>query len=209
MAATVGGVVLGMQLLEPGFTVPDDAPRVIGRVRVPDIDPVIERALDDALARTEVEVVEIELPGFDHAIAAARTIMFGEAWHSFGDLFRRRPERIGRLTTARIELARAVTNDQLSDAREFRARWRAATSDVFTRVEVLALPTLHRFPARVDDADEQPNPLGSAAALAGVPALSLPVPSTGPVPASLQLIGPSGAEDRLLALGLLVESATP
>ena len=43
--------------------------------------------------------------------------------------------------------------------------------------------------------------------LAGVPALSLPVPSGGPFPASLQLIGPAGSEERLLAAGAVLESA--
>ena len=41
---------------------------------------------------------------------------------------------------------------------------------------------------------------------AGVPALSLPVPSAGPLPASLQLIGPAGSEERLLSAGALLEA---
>jgi amidase len=43
--------------------------------------------------------------------------------------------------------------------------------------------------------------------LAGVPALSLPVPTGGPFPASLQLIGPLHSEERLLAAGTLLEAA--
>ena len=42
---------------------------------------------------------------------------------------------------------------------------------------------------------------------AGVPALSIPVPVAGPIPASLQLVGPWGAEPMLLAAGLVVEEA--
>ena len=44
--------------------------------------------------------------------------------------------------------------------------------------------------------------------LAGLPALSLPVPG-GPagLPASLQLIGPPGGEERLIALGRMIEAA--
>ena len=47
---------------------------------------------------------------------------------------------------------------------------------------------------------------------AGLPALALPVPAAGgpraangPLPASVQLIGPAGSEDRLLAAGLVLE----
>jgi amidase len=43
--------------------------------------------------------------------------------------------------------------------------------------------------------------------LAGLPALSLPVPTDGPLPASMQLIGPAGSEELLLAAGAVLEKA--
>jgi amidase len=51
-------------------------------------------------------------------------------------------------------------------------------------------------------------PLAPYATLAGLPALALPVPG-GPagLPASLQLIGPPGSEEQLLALGRRIETA--
>ena len=49
--------------------------------------------------------------------------------------------------------------------------------------------------------------LTSPVNLAGVPALALPVPTGGPLPASIQLIGPDGAEERLLAAGAVLEQA--
>ena len=49
--------------------------------------------------------------------------------------------------------------------------------------------------------------LTSPVNLAGVPALVLPVPAGGPLPASIQLIGPVGGEDRLLAAGAALEQA--
>jgi len=42
---------------------------------------------------------------------------------------------------------------------------------------------------------------------AGLPALVLPVPADGPLPASVQLIGPRDSEERLLAAGRLLEQA--
>jgi amidase len=50
--------------------------------------------------------------------------------------------------------------------------------------------------------------LTAPANLAGLPALSLPVPG-GPagLPASLQLIGPPGGEEQLIALGRVIEAA--
>ena len=43
--------------------------------------------------------------------------------------------------------------------------------------------------------------------LAGVPALALPVPTPGPLPASVQLIGPRHSEEMLVAAGLALEAA--
>jgi aspartyl-tRNA(Asn)/glutamyl-tRNA(Gln) amidotransferase subunit A len=46
---------------------------------------------------------------------------------------------------------------------------------------------------------------------AGVPSLALPVPvprpDAGPIPASVQLLGPQGSEERLLAAGAVLEQA--
>jgi amidase len=49
--------------------------------------------------------------------------------------------------------------------------------------------------------------LTSPVNLAGLPALALPVPAAGPMPASVQLIGPAGSEERLLAAGAVLEQA--
>ena len=69
-------------------------------------------------------------------------------------------------------------------------------------------PTLTIFPPHLDEGDDL---LVSRCTLpvnlAGVPALALPVPAAGPLPASMQLIGPPHSEERLLAAGALVEAA--
>jgi Asp-tRNA(Asn)/Glu-tRNA(Gln) amidotransferase A subunit family amidase len=49
--------------------------------------------------------------------------------------------------------------------------------------------------------------LTSPVNLAGVPALALPVPAGGPLPASIQLVGPPGGEESLLAAGAVLEQA--
>src|SRR5439155_18043474 len=64
MASDVAGVVLGMQLLEPGFTVAESPPSVVGRFRLQETDPAIDAALDQALAQSQFDVIEIDLPGW-------------------------------------------------------------------------------------------------------------------------------------------------
>src|SRR5205823_11669857 len=69
MARDVAGVVLGMQLLEPGFEVAHVAPTTVGRFRLEGTDPAIDIAIDRALADGEFDVVDVELPGWQAAFA--------------------------------------------------------------------------------------------------------------------------------------------
>ena len=73
----------------------------------------------------------------------------------------------------------------------------------------MALPTLVGAPPLIGGRGRIPLTLLTMPAnLAGLPALALPVPG-GPagLPASLQLIGPPGSEEQLLALGRRIETA--
>jgi amidase len=75
-------------------------------------------------------------------------------------------------------------------------------------VDFLVTPTLTIFPPPLGEGDDLlvarcTLPVN----LAGVPALALPVPTGGPLPASIHLIGPAGSEDRLLAAGAWLEAA--
>ena len=64
MARDVAGLVLGMELLEPGFVVDVPAAGGVVRLRLPgvDVDPLIDAAVGSALALAELEVSECELP---------------------------------------------------------------------------------------------------------------------------------------------------
>jgi amidase len=79
---------------------------------------------------------------------------------------------------------------------------------MLARHPFLALPTLVGPPPLLDQRGMPLTVLTIPANLAGLPALALPVPG-GPagLPASLQLIGPPGGEEQLLALGRTIEAA--
>ena len=204
MARDVAGCELGMQLLEPGFSAAASAPTVVGRFRARDADPVIDAAVDAALAAAEFEVVDIDLPGFDPARGAAATILIGEAWRNNRSLVESGTELSVR---ALLEIGGAVSDELLAESERTRARWRAELDEVFRRVEVIALPTAPVFAPKLDEDD---TPLASftlAFNLSGSPALALPVPSGGALPASLQLVGPLNGEDVVLAAGRQVEAA--
>jgi amidase len=73
---------------------------------------------------------------------------------------------------------------------------------------VAAAPTLSILPPKLASADELLQARYTLPVnLAGVPALALPIPARGPLPASLQLVSEWGSEERLLAAGAAAEAA--
>jgi amidase len=109
----------------------------------------------------------------------------------------------------RLRAASETTPAALGRARQQAPLWRAALAELWDHVDLLALPTLLGFPPALGDAGGMVRIRGltSPVNLAGVPALALPVPASGRLPASVQLIGPAGSEERLLAAGAVLEQA--
>src|SRR3954465_6358118 len=89
MAVDVAGLVLGMQLLEPGFAPRATVPHLVGRIRGVDGLPAIDASIDDALAAAELEVVDIRLPGWEVAASVIYELLDFEAWEVDGPLYRR------------------------------------------------------------------------------------------------------------------------
>lgn len=208
LARDVAGLAAGMALLEPGFAPDGDPVRRVGRVRLP-ADPAVDAAVDAALAATGWEVVEVDLDDLDGVLAAAMAILDAEAWAVNGDLAVGAPADLGADVLARLQAASATTAEAVAAARRRRLAWIATLGRHLGELDVLALPTLLGFPPLLEAADSMAGIRGPAAAvnLAGFPALALPVPSGGPLPASLQLVGPAGGEERLLVAGAVAEEA--
>jgi amidase len=206
LAADVAGVIRGMELLEPGFSAGVSA-HTIGRVRVPDVDPQIDAAIDRALATAEFEVQEIQLPSWDSALDAAVQIALSEAARNLGPMFDRHPEDVGGVVAGAIELGRELTRHEAA-GRRFQKGWEGEVGSALQRVEVLAWPTLAAFPPKLADFESiDGNGRTMEINLSGLPALALPVPTGQLLPASLQLVGPPGSEERLVATGRRVEAA--
>ena len=207
MARDVAGLVLGMELLEPGFAVADTTGVAVARFRPP-ADPLIDAAVDRALTVAEWPVLDVALPQWDRATADAAFLLVVEAWASNRDLVERDPEGIGVEVRTRLQMGAAPAATAVAAARDGQRTWTDAMSALFERVDFLVTPTLSIFPPPLDaGGDLLTGRCTLPVNLAGVPALSLPVPTSGPLPASIQLIGPAGSEDRLLAAGLWLESA--
>lgn len=208
LARDVAGLVLGMQLLEPGFAAAGEVPPTVGRLVLPAADPAVDAAVDAALAAAGLAVEAVRLPGWDAAVDAASTIVLAEGWQSDGALVESGAE-LSDDVAAFLAFGATVTADQLAEARAACAAWRAELDAVLARVHLLASPTLGAPPPRVDG-DLSPVALIRYTApinAAGVPAVAVPVPSAGALPASLQLVAPAGGEELLLATAAAVEAA--
>ena len=208
MARDVAGVTLGMQLLEPGFTAQGVPATTVGRIRLPiSVDPVVDRAVDDLLAACGLDVVELVLPGWAAAVRAGGTVLFGEAWLSDRAVYEADADGLGDETRGRLEQGRSIPAAELAAARAHARRWRHELATVFAGVEVLALPTLPVLATRLDEPPPDSRFTNVPVNLAGLPALALPAPTDGPLPASVQLVGPRGCEPLLLATGAVLEAA--
>jgi amidase len=213
MARDVAGLAAGMALLEPGFAVAGGPAVALGRLRVTGeaADPVIEAALDEALARSEIGVTELELSGWADALDAVYTIMGQEAIESDGLLMSDPVSRAGLGPAVRQRLAHAaeVTIEDADRARGFQQDWKVLFERLFQTAQLLVLPSVPFFPPPVSAGGKEAHTrLTAPVNLAGLPALALPIPAVGSaLPASLQLIGPPDSEELILATGAVLEAA--
>lgn len=208
LARTVAEVAMGATVLDERLTDGEIVvPASVGRVRLPATEPTIDAAIDSALIDAGFDVVEVELPGWIAADRAALTLLYGEALMVNSEIWPRYRDRLGSDVVERFTLAEGIGPAELGDARRQRAIWRTELAEVLGTVGVLALPAMLDYPARLGQQTTPPNPAAPAVSLSGLPVVTLPVPSGGLLPASVQLVAPDHHEPRLLATAALIEAA--
>jgi len=240
MGKDIARTVQAMELLQDGFgskyaaakAAKPAAPGIrVGRLKLKGTDPKIDRAIDDALARTGFQVVQLDESlsnKFEQAKTDGTTVASAGAW----------------ITDQRFQFALGVTArtqsvlrlGQINYATGYRSAlarrsaWQRTLLQVFEKVDLIALPTLQKttpglpfLNLRLGILEAQMLQLQNTVAVnfAGNPALAVPVPlrggkgtktlsgaksAKGPL-TSLQLIGPRLAEADLLNAGRLVEDA--
>jgi amidase len=207
MARDVAGLAQGMALLEPGFQVTEAVPEVVGRLRL-DVDPALDAALDEALLAAGLRLEDVRVPSFGVADSATVTLLSAEAWALYGHMLGDGSPPLGEDIAARLRNGGAYTDLDVVAAKEVRSRLQSELDEVFQRVPLLALPTLIDDPAPLEEAHTMYARVATRPAnLVGLPAVTIPVPRPGRLPASLQLIGPARSEGLLLATAREVEAA--
>ena len=212
MAASVRACEETMALLEPGFDASRvSAARSVGRLRLPAAGWV-DRALDEALsawaATTGAGVVDVELPGWEAATSAVMTILSAEAWGVHEKLWRDHGADLADDVSRRLEMASLVHPDEVAEAWEVGRSWARELASLLGEIDVLALPVLADAAPTLEDAGMLTSIRYVAPFnLSGTPALALPVPGGGVLPASLQLAGPAHSEELLLTTAAEIEAA--
>jgi len=209
LGADVAAVELGMRLVEPGFVV-GPCEFAVGRIRPetdPAVDPATEAAIDAALDAAGIRTAAIAGPDFAAVVRTTDVLIDAEAYQVNAYLM---PDlaRLGQNIQRNLIEAAAITAGQVAAAQQDRASVREWFAGQLARHPFLALPTLVGAPPPLGTRGMPLTVLTMPANLTGLPALALPVPG-GPagLTASLQLIGPPGGEEQLIALGRHIEAA--
>jgi amidase len=228
MGKDIAHTVQGMELLQNGFGAKYAAAKAakptarsirVGRLKLKGTNQKIDEAIDDALAKTGFQVVELDeslSDKFEQAKKDGSTVAYSGAWIS--DKRFQFALGVTARTQSVIRLGQVYYTTGYRGALARRGAWQRTLSKVFEKVDLIALPTLQKTPPgkplldlRIGILEALMLQLQNTVAVnfAGNPALAVPVPlhgATVPV-TSLQLIGPRLAEADLLNAGRLVESA--
>ena len=182
----------------------------LGRLRGLPASAWVESEVDAALDQAGVNCLDFRIESWGAAFEAARTILAYEAWWSnkwllesfeYGGM-------LGKDVAFKLEVGARIETFQAEDARSIAAAFEREFAAVLEAVEVIVLPTLPvpppplLAPDTVDLAG-----LTAPVNLGGWPALALPIPGHGGLPASLQLVAAVGAEARLLSTAARIERA--
>ena len=230
MAKDVSGLVQGMELLQDGFgskyarakTAKPSASAIrIGRLRIPDTDPAIDRAIDARLEARGFKVVPLgddflrewlKAQRAGNLVAAAATWKNNQHLEDENGVNKRAKVAIsfGKLVYALKYKEEEERQAAIARRNEFQEYLKRA----FKNVDAIALPVLREPPPKLNyilpgifEGRFMKLQTTMAPSYAGFPALALPVPmedSSFPV-TSIQLVGLPKCEAELLNIGRLLE----
>ena len=141
-------------------------------------------------------------PLFEREVADVHRGLFPEHADSYGDDVR-----------GRLEDDFAVSDAEVAAAERARAEYRERLAEALDEVDLLVTPTVQRVAPRIDELPELADADWATRFtfpfnVVGRPALALPCGAAEHgLPASVQLVGRSGDDARVLAAGRLLEQA--
>jgi Asp-tRNA(Asn)/Glu-tRNA(Gln) amidotransferase A subunit family amidase len=209
MANDVAGCVAMMEALVPGFSAGEAelGDLSVGLAWTEDAEPLVRARVESAAGRfgrfrpVELPFATGMTPLFMREIADVHRDLYAEYEDLYGENIRPKIERC--LTVSEADAAEGIAA---------RSAYRETMERLFGPFDLLIAPTL-AFVAPPDDVDEiavrdSMTRLTFPFNALGWPVLALPCgPAEDGVPASAQLIGRPGEDERVLAAGLALERA--
>ncbi len=227
LAKDVPRLVQGMDLLERGFAgkyaAAVSANRSgkgikVGRLYVSGTDRKIDQALDESLAKSGFQVINLNQvfkERWEQAEKDARTVALGAAWKSdskYADQL-----GVSGKAKAAIYLGQMAHPERYQEALSRKADWQRTLRRAFREVDYIALPTLQQLPPKLPRFgrsalfEARVLALQNTAAVnyAGNPAIAIPVAIADEpeLLTSLQLIGPRLSEAGLINAARIVADA--
>lgn len=203
MARDIAGLRRAFSLMAPEAARDDGArtARTIARLRFGQEETIVDETVDAALAG--VDVVDLEIPGWQEAHFVAYTIIAHQCWTNNRELLESAPEDVGAVASAVILDGEKVTTREYGEAFAFANRWSVQIQQLFADYDLLACPTVSTLAPQIEGLGEIQWESFSRTMqfnLSGHPALSAPldVPGTH-LKTGIQLIGPYAHDGWLLA----------
>lgn len=198
LARDVAGLVLGMGMLVPGFSLDAvDAVTHVGLLAPPPgliVTPSFDAAVARALAAAAFTTEPVTLDGWSDAGRSFAVIIGYEAWRASGHLLA--TGLVQDYVASRLAPCENIGDDVYAEAKSAQQSWTEEVDALLERVPVLATPTIADPPVRVSPDANMANGLSYPFNVSGHPAIAIPI---GPNPGeSLQLIARHGGEELLL-----------
>ncbi|MFN3439422.1 MAG: amidase [Acidovorax sp.] len=183
------------------------------------LDPAVVSALQGATQQVTdligpAQSVHAVLESFDTMYWNFRYVQGREAWMTDGPLIERYAPPLGPGVAERFAWSRAVTDEQVANARVFRERYRVHLAALLGQDGVLVMPTMPDIaPLRtapegsLEDYRNRAIQMLCIAGLAGFPQVSMPLAQRDGAPLGLSLLGPAGSDRSLITLAEHIAAA--
>jgi amidase len=208
LAKTVDGLILAMELLEPGFKTKNPNVQRLGLYFGSCLSS-IKQSILNVINELGIDTLSIDLEIYGEVNEACLKIMHYEAWQTNKLLYENYADQLSDETKVRLEKGQALTEEEIEISKKTASTWKMYLHELFTKIDFLITPTLGIYPPTL--ASYNRLRFSSArftlgANLAGVPAVSLPL--SDPYPLGLQIIAGENKEEELLYFAQIIEEAT-